>query len=108
MNLHGADRSSIWNEVSSGAIIVSMNGHQHLTIELPQPEAEFVRTYAKQNNLSIDTVIDRLIQGLERMTTRRVDPILQSMVGMLPPDTDVDAVRMEYLAEKYLRNDRND
>jgi hypothetical protein len=85
-----------------------MNGHQHLTIELPQPDAEFVQTYAKENNLTIDTVIDRLIQGLQRMTTRRVDPVLQSMVGMLPPDTDVDEVRMQYLTEKYLKNDRND
>jgi hypothetical protein len=85
-----------------------MNGHQSLTIELPQPEAEFVRTYAMKNNLSIDIVIDRLIQGLERITTRRVDPILQSMVGMLPPDTDVDEIRMQYITEKYLRNDRNE
>jgi hypothetical protein len=84
-----------------------MNGHQHLTIALPQPEAEFVRTYAKQHNLSVDLVIDRLIQSLERMTTRRIDPVLQSMVGMLPPDTDVDELRMQYLTEKYLNDDRN-
>ncbi|HWF43697.1 MAG TPA: DUF6364 family protein [Candidatus Kapabacteria bacterium] len=85
-----------------------MNGHQHLTIELPQPDAEFVQMYAKENNLSVDTVIDRLIQSLKRMTLRKVDPVLESMVGILPPDTDLDEVRMRYLAEKYLRNDRND
>ena len=85
-----------------------MNGHQHLSIELPNPDAEFLRSYAAKNNLTVDLVVDRLVQNLQRMTTRRVDPTLAAMVGMLPPDTDIDAVRMEYLTEKYLKNGRND
>jgi hypothetical protein len=85
-----------------------MNGHQHLTIELPQPDAEFLCSYAKENHLSVDTVVDRLVQSLKRITARKIDPILESMVGMLPPETDIDDVRMQYLTEKYLQNDRHD
>ena len=33
----------------------------------------------------------------------RIDPKIRSMMGILPPDTDVDALRMEYLTEKHLR-----
>ena len=85
-----------------------MNGQHQLTIELPQSEIDFVRSFAKQNNTSVDSVIDRLIQGLQHKKIHAIDPELQKMVGILPSDTDVDALRMEYLTEKYLRDERND
>ena len=84
-----------------------MDGHNQLTVELPQSEIDFVRTYAARNNVTVDNVIDTLIIGLEQKTSRRIDPELQSLVGILPSNADVDALRMEYLTEKYLKDDRN-
>jgi hypothetical protein len=84
-----------------------MNGHSQITIELPQSEIEFVRSFAEKKNMSIDAVIDSLIKNLERVIEHPIDPKIKSWVGILPSDTDVDALRMEYLAEKYLRDDRN-
>ncbi len=85
-----------------------MNGHNHITIELPPSEIEFVRSFAKKNNLSVDEVFDRLVKNLERVTHRRVDSTLRSMVGVIPDDVSIDDLRMEYLTEKYLGNGRND
>lgn len=55
--------------------------------------------------MTVDDVIDRLIRNLKRITSRSVDPELGSLVGILPPDTDTDALRMQYLTDKYLPHD---
>ncbi len=33
---------------------------------------------------------------------------IKALIGILPPDTDVDAARMEYLTQKYLSRESND
>ena len=58
--------------------------------------------------MNVSELFDSLIKNLSRDSKRHINPKIQSMVGILPPDTDIDAVRMEYLTEKYLKNDRND
>jgi hypothetical protein len=80
-----------------------MNGHNHITIELPESEIDFVRSFATQNNVSVDAVIDSLIKSLHHARSHPIDAGLQKMVGILPADTDIEAIRMEYLTEKYLK-----
>ena len=84
-----------------------MNGHHQITIELPESEIDFVRSFAEKKNTSIDAVIDRLIKNLAHVIKHPIDPVIQSWVGILPSDTDIDALRMEYLTEKYLGDDRH-
>jgi len=33
-----------------------------------------------------------------------INPKVKSLMGLLPPDTDVDALRMEYIRKKHLRS----
>jgi len=84
-----------------------MNGQYSLTISLPPADAEFVRSYAEEHHLSLDQVFNSFVRTLRRITTRPVDAELESLVGILPPETDVDALRMAYLTEKFLSNDRH-
>jgi hypothetical protein len=85
-----------------------MNGSEHITIDLPASDAAFIRSFAAKTKMKVDDVFDYLVRTLRHATTRDVDPMIRAWAGILPADSDVDALRMEHLSEKYLRNDRND
>ena len=85
-----------------------MAGHEQLTIQLPLPDAEFAREFATRNKISVSELVDRLLKNLQRVSTHRIDPEIQSWIGILPKDTDIDAVRMDYLTKKYLSDENND
>jgi len=54
---------------------------------------------------SVPSVEDELIQAIKE---GRISPRIRSMIGILPIDMDVDAARMEYLREKYLKSTAGD
>ena len=85
-----------------------MNGHSQITVELPQSELDFARQYADEHGMNLSKLFDTLIINLSQDPLRHINPKLRSMMGILPPDTDIDALRMAYLTEKYLKDDRND
>jgi hypothetical protein len=85
-----------------------MNVSQQIILKLPESEIAFVRSFAERNRMSIDDVFDRLVRSLQSATNRKIDPMIQKWAGILPTDTDIDALRLEYLTEKYLGDDRND
>jgi hypothetical protein len=85
-----------------------MAGHEQLTIQLPLSDAEFAREFATRNKISVSELVDRLLKNLQRVSEHRIDPVVQSWIGILPKDTDIDAVRMDYLTKKYLSDENND
>ena len=84
-----------------------MNGSEHITIDLPASEAEFVRAFAARAKMKVDDVFDQLVRTLRHATDKDIDPVIRSWAGVLPSGSDIDALRMEYLTEKYLRDDRH-
>ena len=84
-----------------------MNGQQQLTIQLPLPDADFAKAYATRNHISINDLFDRFIQRLKWEEEHPIDPIIESLIGILPADMNVDSARMEYLTQKYLKGENN-
>jgi hypothetical protein len=91
-----------------GTFYSIMNGSEHITIDLPAAEAAFVRSFAEQTKMKLDDVFGYLVRTLHHATDRDIDPMIRSWAGILPPDSDVDALRMQYLTEKFLQHGRND
>ena len=87
--------------------INNMNGHSQITIELPEPEIIFAEQYAQEHGMNVNELFDMLIKNLSLASKYPINEKVRSMIGILPPDTDIDSVRMAYLTEKYLRNDRH-
>ena len=85
-----------------------MEGHQQLTIQLPLPDAEFAKRYATRNHISVSDLFDRFIQKLKWEEENPIDPGIKALEGILPPDTDFDAERMEYFTRKHLSGESND
>ena len=88
--------------------LIDMAAHEQLTIQLPLPRSTFAKEFATRNHISINDLFDRLLENLQRVSTHRIDPEIQSWIGILPRDTDIDAVRMDYLTKKYLSGENND
>jgi hypothetical protein len=84
-----------------------MAGHEQLTIQLPHPDAEFAREFANRNKISVSELVDRLLKNLQRVSKQEVSLTVQSWIGILPSDMDVDAVRLDYLTKKYLTDEDN-
>jgi hypothetical protein len=84
-----------------------MAGLEQLTIDLPFSDAEFAREFATRNKISVSELFDRLLKNLQRVSTHHIDPEIQSWIGIPPKDTDIDAVRMDYLTKKYLTDEDN-
>ncbi|HET6400799.1 MAG TPA: hypothetical protein VFH95_05300 [Candidatus Kapabacteria bacterium] len=94
--------------LDAGTFYCIMNGSEHITIDLPASEAAFVRSFAERTKMRVDDVFDYLVRTLRHATDRDIDPMIRSWAGILPPDSDVDALRMQYLTEKFLQHGRND
>ena len=54
--------------------------------------------------MSISELFDNLIRMLMLEEENPIDPGIKALEGILPPDTDFDAERMEYLTQKHLRD----
>jgi len=65
-----------------------MNGSQHITLELPEAEIAFVRSFAERNKMTIDDVISLLIRSLQRATNRRPDLMEDSFALIAIAATD--------------------
>jgi len=85
-----------------------MAGHEQLTVDLPIPRIAFAKELATRKHISVSDLFDRLLENVQRVSEHRIDPVVQSWVGILPKDTDIDAVRMDYLTKKYLSDENND
>jgi hypothetical protein len=85
-----------------------MAGHEQLVVDLPLPRAEFARELATRNHISVSELVDRLLENVQRVSMHRIDPEIRSWIGILPKDTDIDAIRMDYLTRKYLTDENND
>jgi hypothetical protein len=83
-------------------IVQQMN---HITIDLPEAEARFLTDFASKNELTVNQLFDRFVKDLHRYDA--IDPAIRSLIGILRPNTDVDAARMEYLNRKYLNGEGN-
>lgn len=74
-----------------------------LTIRLPKWQVEFAKRFAKNNGVTVTEVISRYLERLQADNPDELHPEVQKLVGIIPPDTDIDALRLEYLTEKYLK-----
>ncbi|KAA9134224.1 hypothetical protein F3N42_00415 [Marinihelvus fidelis] len=72
-----------------------------LTIRLPRERVEFAKRFAKQHGVTVTEVIGRYFEYLQAETPDEIHPDLEWLVGIIPPDVDVDELRYEYLKEKY-------
>jgi hypothetical protein len=75
--------------------------------ELLQHSTEFARPYALRN-ISISELADQLVRSMKQEGGYPIDPAIETMTGILPKDTDIDASRMEYLTNKHLNGDNHD
>jgi hypothetical protein len=84
-----------------------MNGNEHLTIELPPPDAAFAKDYAERHHISISELFDKMLQGLRYKEEDPIGPTIRRMIGILPHDMDTEAAKAEHLTHKYLNGEGN-
>ncbi len=72
-----------------------------LTIRLPTWQVEFVKRFAKNHGVTVTEVVSRYFEKLQSDTEDELHPDVQKMVGILPPDVDIEATRWEHYKEKY-------
>ena len=72
-----------------------------LTIRLPTWQVEFVKRFAKNHGVTVTEVVSRYFEKLQSDTEHELHPEVQKMVGILPPDADIDAARWAHYKQKY-------
>jgi hypothetical protein len=72
-----------------------------LTIRLPTWQVEFVKRFAKNHGVTVTEVVSRYFEKLQSDTEHELHPEVQKMVGILPPDADLETARWEHYKEKY-------
>jgi hypothetical protein len=74
-----------------------------LTVRLPREEIAHAKAYAESAGLTLTEVISRYFRRLRALEPSDLHPDVREVVGLIPPDADLDALREEYLREKHLR-----
>lgn len=77
-----------------------------LTLRLARDEIQRAKAYAEATGLTLTEVVSRYFRRLDALEPADLSPALREVVGLIPPDADLDAARDEYLQEKYLRDSR--
>jgi hypothetical protein len=72
-----------------------------LTINLPKSEIDFLKKYARMNNISVSNLIDRWIKILKAKSTPAIHPDIEKFTGIIPADIDVDKAITEYIMTKH-------
>lgn len=72
-----------------------------LTIRLPTWQVDFVKRFAKNHGVTVTEVVSRYFEKLQSDTEHELHPEVQKMVGILPPDADLETARWEHYKEKY-------
>lgn len=74
-----------------------------LTLRLARDEIERAKAYAASTGLTLTEVVSRYFRRLDALEPTDLSPATREIVGLIPPDADLDALRDEYMREKYLR-----
>ena len=62
---------------------------------------EFVKAYAKANQMTVTEVIDRSLRRLRALDEEELSPELDDITGLLPADVDAEQAYREHLARKH-------
>lgn len=76
-----------------------------MTIRLPGETLRFAQGYARDRQMTLSELVLRYFDRLREAVSRKEDQIPSSVskvVGIIPPDVDVEAEYRAHLAEKYL------
>lgn len=70
---------------------------EHITIDLPVSEAQFLEAYSKERGITVSEAIERLVVFLERTQHLKPNEKILSLVGSL----NEPASMWDYLNSKY-------
>jgi hypothetical protein len=70
---------------------------EHIAIDLPQEDARFLATFAREKGISVSDAIGQLVAFLHRTHLRQPNQDIMSLIGVLkePPSM------WDYLSTKY-------
>ena len=72
-----------------------------LTLTVDEDVIRRAREYSEARHTSISRLVNRFLAGLTTPEPTDLHPVVQRLVGLLPPDTD-EAEYYRHLEEKYL------
>lgn len=76
-----------------------------MTIRLPGESLLFAQRYAKDMHISLSELVHRYFNRLKdafATSESNVPESVAGVVGLIPPDVNVEKMYQEHLAEKYL------
>jgi len=71
-----------------------------LTLSVDEVAIRKARRYSKRHHTSISELVTRFLRGLDVSGIPSDAPIVDSLRGIVPNDTDIEEYR-DYLVEKY-------
>ena len=72
-----------------------------LTLRLPEPEARFLETYAREHALSMDELFARYARRLQSARHLPPHPKNVEFTGSIPPDADTREAHRQHSIEKH-------
>ncbi|GIK54993.1 MAG: hypothetical protein HND44_01310 [Chloroflexi bacterium] len=72
-----------------------------LTLRVDSQLIEEAKEYASLNNTSVSQLVEVYLRDLSRRKEIAHTPLVQRLTGIIPPDSDIDDARFQYLLDKY-------
>lgn len=72
-----------------------------LTLRVDSQLIEEAKAYASLNNTSISQLVEVYLRDLSRRKEMAHTPLVQRLTGIIPPDSDTDEARFQYLMDKH-------
>ena len=75
-----------------------------MTIRLPGDTLLFAQGYARKRHITLSELVVRYFNRLKESFSDQgeLPPSVREVVGIIPPDVDVEKMYREHVAEKYL------
>ena len=74
-----------------------------LTLNLEDEIVKEAKSYAKKNNVSLSKLIENYLNSLTKSPaeSKRISPLVESLTGVIPNETDERKDYRDFLTEKY-------
>ena len=69
---------------------------EHIAIDIPQEDAQFLSAFAKEKGITVSDTIHQLVEFLHRTQSRKSNPELMSLIGIL----NESPTMWDYLSKK--------
>jgi hypothetical protein len=71
------------------------------TVQLSKEDAETLEAYARERDLTVEEVVQRLVASLRRPDAADIHPDVREITGLVPSDVDAEEAHGQHQLRKH-------